>query len=269
MKKLMSLLTLSAVMTGCGVNASNHQPLPTVPAALSAPGAVVPAPKLGAATSDADAIKTPTLATPVVADRLTGAMASAKELASYGPLVTGLDTLQAATDAETHGYAVQTTPQRTQEAADRLARAWSSDAKQLWLAWGFKTFSLFGHSRHVYFSADKKRMLTIDFGFWGNKVDQYETTGLVAQYAGKLIAAFLQEPRDIYPVRGRDAYLIARRQGYAPTHGVAKVLMINPYIVGPQWVFLNAQNKPEVLVDANTGEFRNGGTLLQLLGYLF
>lgn len=266
MKKLVSLMALGAMLAGCGV-----QGAPGVPAEsrlAPRPAAVQPAPAaLGAAPTDPDARRLTPVAAPAE-DARTEALASAKALAAYGPLVTGLEDLDALD--ETPAFGVQTSPEKTQMKADELARAWSPDAKQLWLAWGFKTISLFGNSRHVYFSASKKRLFTVDFGFWGNKRGQYETTGLVVQYAGKLISALLQEPRDIYPVNGREAYNRARGQAYMnATRGTMKVMLLNPYIVGPQWVFLDESNKPSVCVDANTGEVTSGGILLELLGYLF
>lgn len=266
MKKFVSLVALSASLVGCGVQTAYNAP--TVSQMAKAPAAVQPAqPALGAAPADPDAGRLVPVAAPAK-DARAEALATAKAIAAYGPLVTDLDNLDALD--EQPAYGTQTTPEKTQAKADELARTWSPDAKQLWLGWGFKTISLFGNSRHVYFSADKKRLLTIDFGFWGTKRGQYETTGLVVQYAGKLIATFLQEPRDIYPISGREAYNRARYKAYTnPTRGTMKVILINPYIVGPQWVFLDASNKPSVCVDANTGEVTSGGLLLDILGYLF
>lgn len=262
MNKFVTWMALGAVLAGCGV------PTPhTAPAVVAPPAAAPALPSLGMAPADPDAGRVVPVAPPAQ-DKRTEALATAKAIAAYGPLVTDLESLDAID--ETPAFGVQTSPEKTQVKADELAHEWAPDAKQLWLAWGFKTFSLFGNSRHVYYSATKKRMLTIDFGFWGTRRGQYETTGLVVQYAGKLIATFLKEPRDIYPVSGREAYNRARYQAYTdPTRGTMKVLLIQPYLVGPQWVFLDARNKPSVCVDANTGEVTSGGLLLNLLGYLF
>lgn len=267
MKKFVTWMALSALMAGCGVQTPHN--VPAVSRAV-APAAVQPVqPALGAAPADRDASRlVPVAAAPAAKDPRAEALAMAKQIAEYGPLVTDLENLDAIDEAASYG--VQTSPEKTQMKADQAAREWAPDAKQLWLGWGFKTLSWFGNSRHVYYSAQKKRMLTIDYGFWGNRRGQYETTGLIVQYAGKLIATFLQEPRDIYPVSGREAYNRARSQAYTnATRGTVKVLLLNPYIVGPQWVFLDERNKPSVVVDANTGEVTSGGLLIELLGYLF
>lgn len=265
MKKIVTLLALSATLAGCGAQPAHIAPV-SLPAQAPA-AAQAPLPTLGAAPADPDAGRLVPVATPAQ-DEHAAALATAKAIAAYGPVVTDLENLDVFNDQPAFG--VQTTPEKTQAKADELAHAWASDSKQLWLAWGFKTVSLFGNSRHVYYSACKKRMLTIDFGFWGTKRAQYETTGLTVQYAGKLISALLKEPRDIYPVSGREAYNRVRNQAYTnPTRGTMKVILIQPYIVGPQWVFLDERNKPSVCVDANTGEVTSGGILLELLGYLF
>ncbi len=266
MKKFVTWMALSALVAGCGVQ-TPHTIAAVAPAA-KAPVAAQPVKALADAPADVDAARlVPVAAAPAAQDRRAEALAMAKAIAAHGPVVTDLENLDVLDEG---GFGVQTTPEKTQVKADAAAREWASDAKQLWLGWGYKTISWFGNSRHVYYSAQKKRMLTIDYGFWGNRRGQYETTGLVVQYAGKLIATFLQEPRDIYPVSGREAYNRAQYHAYTnPTRGTVKVLMLNPYIVGPQWVFLDERNKPSVVVDANTGEVTSGGLLIELLGYLF
>lgn len=263
MKKLVSLVALGSILAGCGVaptytvsrsvdakpraTALNLTPAPSAPAAPTPTPPAAPAPSSG----------------------LTETLAAAKELGQYGPLMSGFETLVAPGD-ERGAYGVQTTPQKTQEKADAAAREWASDSKQMWLGWGFKTFAFFGRSRHVYFSASKKRLLTIDFNFWGKKIGEYETTGLVTQYAGKLISKVLEEPRDAYAIDGADAYRIAKQAGFQmPTNGNIKVLLFQPMFFGPQWLFLNGENKPSVIVDAKTGEVSSGGLLLQLIGYIF
>lgn len=266
MKKFVTWMALSALVAGCGVQTPHT--VSAVSPKAKAPVAAQPV-KLADAPVDADASNlVPVAKAPVAQDPRTEALAMARAIAEHGPLVTDLESLDAID--ETAGFGVQTTPEKTQMKADEAARQWAPDAKQLWLGWGYKTISWFGNSRHVYYSAQKKRMLTIDYGFWGNRRGQYETTGLIVQYAGKLISTFLQEPRDIYPVSGREAFNRARYHAYVnQTRGTIKVLMLNPYIVGPQWVFLDERNKPSVVVDANTGEVTSGGLIIELLGYLF
>lgn len=260
MKKLITALAFSMVLAGCGTKAPvepTRATAPTIPTTPAAPAAQAPLAPL--APSQAGKLDS----------RQDDFLAKTKELASYGALITDLASLQAPADSEVE-RSIQTTPAATQEKANLCAHQWSTDAQQLYLGWGFKHVSFFGRSRHVYFSRAKRSLYTVDFNFWGAKVDEYETTGLVIKYGGKLIADLLNVPQDVYPINGRKAYNLAREYGWsAPALGTTKVLLISPLLVGPQWVFLDETNKPAALVDATSGAVSTGGWLLTALYYLF
>lgn len=260
MKKLAATLALTMVLAGCGIKAPLE---PTTAAATLPTNAVTPA------FPGVQAPLAPLARAGQREPKQEDFLAKTKEIGSYGTLISDLASLQAPTDNEVE-QTVQTTPAATQEKADQIAHQWSTDAKQFYLGWGFKHISFFGRSRHVYFSNSRKSLYTVDFNFWGTKIDEYETSGLIIKYAGKLIAEVLNQPQDVYPVTGRKAYNLAREFGWAaPTMGSVKVLLISPILVGPQWVFLDETNKPAALVDATSGTVQTGGWLLTALYYLF
>jgi hypothetical protein len=267
-KKLVGIVALSSILAGCGVSSL---PVASPAGALSpqTPAtATATAPTLGAAPADPTAQGPALTTTAPKADPYAEFEAQARELAKSGPVVSGLESLEP--PASEHAIAVQTTPYKTQAKADQLARAWASDAREIWLGWGFKYFSIFGRARHVYYSKSKRRRYTIDFGFWGNVLGQYEDNDLLTIAAGNLIAKLLQEPRDVYPVDGRRAYNYARQYGWqVPTNATVKTILICPYLIGPKWVFMGEDGKPGALVDANTGEVTTDGLLLTVISILF
>lgn len=272
MKTLSSLILACVIVSGCGVRTDL---MPTAPLRV----------KTTSGPIKGDPIVSPQAATPVQGDPIVSPHAAVpgqnpssnaqtdtptsmfKELAGYGPLLTDLETLE---PGEESSYGVQTTPEKTQEKADRAALEWSTDAQQIYLGWGFRGISWFGTSRHVYFSPSKKRTLTLNYGFFGGLKSRYESSSIVLTLGGSLITKLLREPRDVHAFSGRRAWSRAKQNGFKQaTRGTTKALLLEPYFIGPVWVFLDESNKPSMIINAHSGDVSTDGYLLSILRYLF
>ena len=266
MKRLLLFALASSVLmsTGCGQRSMNMATAPTsfgLPARTIAPvaeanPAVVEAPK-------------PTAPAPAVTSTpLQRLEADLKQVAAYGPLIQNLDTLGAGLDNES-AYGVMATPESTQAKAVATARAWASDAEQLYLGWGFKWLTFIGHSRHVFWSNSKKKLLTLDYGFWGNLSDQVETDNLAMRYGSSIIRQLLREPSDRHEFNGKEAFQRAKKAGLqAPTQGAIKAILLDIYFLGPVWIFFDYRNEPAMLVDGNDGRVISDSYVLDILKYL-
>lgn len=275
-RQLAGFLALSALLSACG------QPSIITSAPAQRTGAVAGAPVLTdvptsvlavAAPQDPDSVTT-AIAAPAAVDSLSEPLGWAREIARHGSLISnleGLDPDQADRDAiAAADRTVQTSPYWTQTRADQVARAWSPDARQVWLGWGYWGTRWLGRSRHVYFSTSKRALYTVDYGVLGNRTAAFESTGLVMRLAGQYIQQLLQSPADIFPVNGREAYTFARRAGFlSEVRGPIKMILIQVYLLGPQWVFLDENNRPAVFVDARTGGLSFDNTLATILRLLF
>ena len=268
-------LVLAAFLTACG------QPIVTTQGQIPRPAGLLtaerdlsdaPVPVLAVdAPRDADALKTSPRSE---LDELETPLSWAREVARHGALITGLDGLDLdeadRAAAASSDRSVQTSPYWTQERADQVARRWSADARQVWLGWGYWGTRWLGRARHVYFSTSKRALYTVDYGVLGNRTAAFESTGLVMRLAGQYISQLLQSPADIYPVNGREAYSFARRAGFLnEVRGPIKMIMIQVYLLGPQWVLLDENNRPAVFVDARTGGLSYDNTLATILRLLF
>ena len=214
--------------------------------------------------------KSPAPSTPVVLqtplDRLE---ADLRSVALHGPVIQNLETLGASLDEES-AYGVMATPDSTQPKALKTAQEWASDAEQLYLGWGFKWLTVVGHSRHVFWSPKKKKLLTLDYGFWGTLKDRFESENLAMTYGGALIRQLLREPSDRYDFNGKEAFQRAKKAGLqAPAQGAIKAILLDVYFLGPVWIFFDYRNQPAMLVDANDGKVISDSRILDILKYLF
>ena len=275
-RQLVGVLALSALLSACG------QPVVTTsanPRGVSSAGGAnvltdVPTPVLAvAAPGDPDVASAARASAPAV-DLMSEPLGWAREVARHGSLISnleGLDPDQADREAIEKGdRTVQTSPYWTQARADEVARRWSADARQVWLGWGYWGTRWLGRSRHVYFSNSKRALYTVDYGVLGNRTAAFESTGLLMRLAGQYIQQLLQSPADIYPVNGREAYSYARRAGFLnEVRGPIKLILVQVYLLGPQWIFLDENNRPAVFVDARTGGLSYDNTLATILRLLF
>lgn len=275
-RQLAALLALSALLSACGQPAvtASSAPRSSAPVAGAPVLTDVPTPVLAvAAPRDSDILAATSTAGAAV-DPLAEPLGWAREISRHGSLISnleGLDPDQADRAAiESTDRTVQTSPYWTQARADEVARRWSPDARQVWLGWGYWGTRWLGRSRHVYFSNSKRALYTVDYGVLGNRTAAFESTGLVMRLAGQYIQQLLQSPADIYPVNGREAYSYARRAGFLnEVRGPIKLILIQVYLLGPQWIFLDENNRPAVFVDARTGGLSYDNTLATILRLLF
>lgn len=263
--KRLALLTLASTFlltAGCGQRSIVSA---TAPAFTSQPQlASSPATQ----PSQPSQVQTPAIPA-IVASPLDEMEATLRKVALYGPVVQDLATLGADLDTET-GYGIMATPESTQLKAVTHARTWASDAEQLYLGWGFKWMTFVGHSRHVFWSARKKKLLTLDYGYWGSLKHEFETESRAMTYGGALVRQLLREPRDVYAFNGKEAFQRAKKAGLeAPAQGAIKAILLDAYIVGPVWVFFDYRNQPAMLVDANDGNVISDSRILDILKYLF
>lgn len=183
-------------------------------------------------------------------------------LAKVGPVIDQIDTL---TSDDAPSYTVQAKPEWSQEKADKAAKEWSSDAQQLYIGWSFNGLSLFGTSRHAYYSKSKDRLLLVDYNWLGWKKHQTETSSPVY----KLAAAVLATPSDDYLYDCKKCYRIAKDYGYQNTAKSCRAFMVSLPFFGPYWMFLDGSDKPQVLVNARTGGPTTDGWILDAIRMLF
>ncbi len=174
------------------------------------------------------------------------------------------------------GFDVQAMPETTQDKADKEAYKWASDAKQIYVGWGYSgrwaPLSMFGLSRHVYYSVDKKRLLYVDYNFFRFTKARWESDDIVLKYAGKYITWVLSEPRGRYPYNGREAFNQATKYGYSYQNrprATIKATLISPLIIGPKWIFFDGVDRPCLIVDAADGQVTTDGWVLDILKILF
>lgn len=258
---LLALASTFLVSAGCGQRTAVMGLTPTF---QSQPKLVMEQPS--------PALETPAAKTqpPVVAtsplDRLE---ADLRTVALHGPVIEHLETL-GADITEDAGYSVMASPESTQGKAIEQARAWASDAEQLYLGWGFKWLTFVGHSRHVFWSPKKKKLLTLDYGYWGTLKDKTETENLAMTYGGALIRQLLREPSDRHAFNGKEAFKRAKSAGLeAPSHSAIKAILLEIYFLGPVWIFFDYRNQPAVIVNANDGRVISDSYVLDILRYLF
>ncbi len=216
-----------------------------------------------------DASKAP-VPQPVVAnsplDRLA---ADLRSVALHGPVIQNLETLGADID-EQPGYGVLASVDSTQPKAIKQALEWAPDAEQIYLGWGFKWLTFAGHSRHVFWSPTKKKLLTLNYGFWGSLKDQSESENLAMKYGGAIIRQLLREPSDRHEFDGKAAFQRAKNAGLeAPSHDAIKAILVDAYFLGPVWIFFDYRNQPAMLVDANDGRVISDSYMIDILKYLF
>lgn len=174
------------------------------------------------------------------------------------------------------GFSVQAMPETTQFKADKEAYQWASDAKQIYVGWGYAgrwaPLSIFGQSRHVYYSVDKKRLLYVDYNFFRFTKSRWESDDIILKYAGKYITWVLSEPRGRYPYNGREAFGEAMKYGYSYQNrprATIKGILISPLLIGPKWIFFDGVDRPALFVDAADGQVTTDGWVLEILRLLF
>lgn len=186
-------------------------------------------------------------------------------LAKVGPVIDQIATLTSEDAPNSIGYAIQAKPEWSQEKADKAAKEWSTDAQQLYIGWSFNGLSLFGTSRHAYYSKSKDRLLLVDYNWLGWKKHQTETSSPVY----KLAAAVLATPSDDYLYDCKQCYRIAKDYGYENTAKSCRAFMVSLPFFGPYWMFLDGSDKPQVLVNARTGGPTTDGWILDAIRLLF
>lgn len=269
MRRLLLLALASSVLasTGCGRRSELYAAMPDGNWAMPATSAGSVAQQQDAKRQEASrqgVVTPPTVA----ASPLEALEGGFKQLAAHGALVQDLDSLGADLDDEST-YGLMATPESTQAAAVATARAWASDAEQLYLGWGFKWLTVIGHARHVFWSDSKKKLLTLDYGFWGNLRDQVESDNLAMRYGSSIVKQLLREPSDRHDFDGKAAFQRAKKAGLqAPAQGAIKAILLDVYFLGPVWIFFDYRNEPAMLVDANDGRVISDSYVLDILKYL-
>jgi hypothetical protein len=270
---LLALASTILVSTGCGQRSAittlapgfTSQPKLTMDAATSPSNGQPSYGQPSYGQPNAETAKAPV----VVESPLARLEADLRTVALHGPVIQHLETLGATLDEEA-GYGLMATPESTQPKAQTTALAWASDAEQLYLGWGFKWMTFMGHSRHVFWSSSKKKLLTLDYGFWGSLKDQVETENLAMTYGGALIRQLLREPSDRHEFDGKAAFQRAKKAGLeAPANGAIKAILLDVYFLGPVWIFFDYRNQPAMIVDANDGRTISDSHVLDILKYLF
>ncbi len=187
-------------------------------------------------------------------------------IARQGGIVNDLPAM--ASQLEASSYQVQVVPRNSQEKADRIAREWASDARQLYAIWAYWKLPALSVTRHAYYSPSKGKALKVEFTLsslfsksFEEPADGFDQATLV-----------LNEARDRHAVDVKEAHAIAKRMGYVPNkYGAAVLLDIKTY--GPLWVFADmpsqTQGEPVMLVNAQTGMVTQGGEAMMLARYLF
>lgn len=194
------------------------------------------------------------------------ALESAKAIALQGGLITDLPAM--ASQLDTQAYQVQVVPRNSQEKADRIAREWASDARQLYVIWAYWKLPILSITRHAYYSPSKGKALKVEFtlaSFFPKSLeesaDSFEQASLI-----------LNEARDRHAFGASEAHAIAKRMGYhSSKYGAAVLLDIKAY--GPMWVFADmssqTQGTPVMLVNAQSGMVTQSGEAMMLAEYLF
>lgn len=174
------------------------------------------------------------------------------------------------------GFTPQAKPETTQARADKEAYAWASDAKMIYVGWGFagrsSLWKFLGQSRHVYYSPSQRRLLYLDYNFFRMKKSAWQSRDIALEYGGKVISAILNEPRGEFPFNGREAYDQATKMGYVygnRTYATIKGVCLQPLLIGPQWFFMDVAGKPTVMVDAVTGQTRMNHWLMEVVKLIF
>lgn len=165
-------------------------------------------------------------------------------------------------------YQVQVVPRSSQEKADKLAKAWASDARQIYVIWAYWKLPLFSITRHAYYSPSKGVALKVESTLSSLFVKSVEEPAEDFDKASLV----LNEARDRHPLDVKDAHAIARRAGYVPNrYGAAVLLDLKTY--GPMWVFADmptqTQGTPVMMVNAESGMVTQGGEAFALAKYLF
>lgn len=259
-RSILVVLAATVLATGCGQRGAIAPTAPTFHSQQA----------VGLAETPSQLETKPAPQAPVVVESpLDRLEADLRDVARHGPVIEGLETLGANLDEEA-GFGTQATPESTQAKAVQTALQWASDAEQIYLGWGFKWLTFVGHSRHTFWSQSKKKMLTLDYGFFGTQKAIYETENLAMKYGGIIIRQLLREPSDRHAFNGKEAFRRAKNAGLeAPTNAPIKAILIDVYFVGPTWIFFDYRNQPAMLVDANDGRTISDSRILDILKYLF
>ncbi len=255
---LATFLMASMLLAGC----SRSAPVP----------GVVPFRSQAALLPDAKS-QDPTRGTPEAGVSQRGPMApktspSILELASS--LKAGLvnDLPAMASQLTAPSYQLQVIPRNSQENADRIAKDWAADARQVYVIWAYWKLPALSITRHAYYSPSKGKALKVEFTLasfvsktFEEPADGFEQAFLI-----------LNEPQDRHAHGVKDAHAIARRAGYVPSKfGAAVLLDIKTF--GPMWVFADMPSKtegqPVMAVNAESGMVTQGGEVMMLAKILF
>lgn len=250
MKRNLLLSLVALALVGCGAS-----PSPLLTANQAAPNYAMEV----AVAGKGEAAKT---VLPAAADALASTLDQLKALSRLGVAIDEVETLTA---DDAPAYAVAAKPETSQKKADAEALKWAADSRQLYLGWGFKWFSLVGTSRHAYYSPSLKKLLLLDYNWLGWK--KRATAAVSPVYAQA--AALLSIPHDNYLYDCKKCFNIAKDAGYENKVQNCRAFMVNLSTYGPQWIFLDGTNRPQVIVNASTGLVTTSGPLFDALKFLF
>lgn len=166
---------------------------------------------------------------------------------------------RAEVEAADSGYSVQLVPGTSQERADKAAKKWAPDARQIFVGWGFWKRSWIGFVRHGYYSAQKDQALMLDFALSRWAMKKTEESGENYRDA----AAVLQDVSDGYRYKAKLACDIAKANGYVPAK-LHVAALLNFGLYGPGWVFLDDRDwSPSLIVHAETGAVVKSGPMME------
>ncbi len=198
----------------------------------------------------------------IVTDSYLATLAQVKEMSKLGAAI---DQVQTLTAEDAPDRAVAAKPESSQEKADGEAYKWASDSRQLYIGWGFKWVSLFGTSRHAYYSPSRNRVLLIDYNWLGFKKHASEVDSPVY----RLAAAILSTPHDDYLYNCKQCFNMAKDAGYENRAQNCRAFMVQLPILGPHWIFLDSTDRPQVIVNARSGSLTTTGPVIEILRFLF
>ncbi|MEB3236110.1 MAG: hypothetical protein VKO64_00600 [Candidatus Sericytochromatia bacterium] len=161
---------------------------------------------------------------------------------------------------------VQVQPKHSQERASAVARAWHRDARQVYVAWGFKGLKSLSEVQHVHYSPAVRRSLVQAFRLQPWISRNHEEISRRMDRG----SPFLQGVQDDFGIDAHEAYAIARRAGYSGD-GLAKAaVLIRPLVIGPVWAFLDGleTQMTVIAIDAISGEVIRAGLKLEVIRYI-
>ncbi|MBM3258441.1 MAG: hypothetical protein FJY99_01685 [Candidatus Sericytochromatia bacterium] len=161
---------------------------------------------------------------------------------------------------------VQVRPAQSQVRATAVARAWHRDARQVYVAWGFKGLKSLSEVQHVHYSPAVRRSLVQAFKLQPWTSRNHEEISRRMDRG----SPFLQGVQDDFGIDAHEAYTIARRAGYTGEGVTRAAVLIRPLVIGPVWAFLDGLDTQMtvIAVDAISGEVIRAGLKLAVIRYI-